>query len=219
MTEVVSDPEMEYILDERDYPSQFLIKGKFMARTQQETLQYSYVQFCMGLPIIDYVLFNIYMKPKDLAKTKPECHSFKVLQRLENKDTFYFLFEIKMNGYLFSKGTQYLVLSALRKLPNGIYIEVQKSIDVPGFKRDPKFELAEIKQSVQLYEPLYGSDGSYQGFLSKHCSVSAPRISASFNMLKPFLIRSTKRNYLSVNKVLSRKLAKNKRGYLKMGGN
>ena len=217
----LQDPELFYVLNLSEDPSQLVVKAKIVPHSSDDSIHHIYTEFFIYQPIMEYYAFNLFMTKDERKITQPNIESKKILYKFEDRktDTMYFIVETKTKSFLFFKGKIFLDIYCLRKLKNGKYVEVRKSVDIPGYDFDENYQKIVNLEYVQEFTPIYDLDGEYLGATVQNFSISIPKINTSFAMIKPFLIKAVKTDYFMTKKLLDERIEKNDRSFLKMINN
>ena len=137
------------------------------------------------------------MDHKDMTRFDDKTESHKLLCHYEEDGVFYYVHRFVSKKNIFMNGKEIILANAFKKLDNGRYVDVFKSIEDPDFVRGhKKLERVEIKTAVLYYEPfVHATDVVNSYYNVTFYQFMDPCIKIGLKIVKAFLGGHFKRFY------------------------
>jgi hypothetical protein len=175
--------------------SQFDVRMKESVGNNGWMLHEAYHNFDLKFHPLDYLIGTLYLEASNRQKFDSSLQSHEVFFHYEEDGILYYFHRLTTKKILMMKGKELVFATAVKKMPDGSYIEVNRSYNEVNKVPCETWERMELFCSTTLFTANDEVEGAWK---SQHYQFIDPRTGVSLNVLKLFMGSYYKKYYKGI---------------------
>jgi hypothetical protein len=175
--------------------SQFEVRMKESIGSNGWRQHEAYHNFDLKFHPLDYLIGTLYLEASDRKKFDSTLESHEVFFHYEEDGILYYFHRLTTKKILMMKGKELVFATAVKKMPDGSYIEVNRSYSEGLRAPCETWERMELFCSTTLFTANEDVEGAWK---SQHYQLIDPRTVVSLKVLKFFMGSYYKKYYKGI---------------------
>jgi hypothetical protein len=186
--------------DKRDRSgSKFEVRMKEIVKGSGARIHEAYHEFDLKFHPLDYLIGTLYLDEEKRRKFDGSLESHEVFFHFEEDGVLFYFHRLTTRKILMMKGKELVFATAVKKLPDGSYVEVNRSYNEVDCQPCGKWERMELFCSTTLFT---AKDEVQNEWRSQHYQLIDPKVSVSLKVLKFFMGNHYKKYYKGIFSML-----------------